>query len=142
MVIDLRDRIPVAQTPEAFPVRFKDLLINERPLPLYPGKERGAKIETEERVVVEDIEDLSLSIDDPRIGIGPVTFEGDPFIPVMKRASALLTFNDLQPWILPWRLIEMAMNGHKGVFHLWSSGHDLNLDSLSYIRFSISKQFL
>jgi hypothetical protein len=123
MVIDLRDRIPVAQTLEAFPVRFKNLLINERPLPLYPGKERGAEIETEERVVVEDIEDLSLSIDDPRIGIGPITFEGDPFIPVMKRLSARLTFNGLQPGIFSGGLIEMTVNGYISVFHPGNLGY-------------------
>jgi hypothetical protein len=122
MVIDLGNRIPMAQTPEALPVRFNDLLIDEWLLSLYPGEERGAEIETEIGIIVEDIEDLALAINDPRIPIGPVTFEGDPLIPVMKRMGALLPLNDFQPGVLSRRLIKMSMNGYISVFHFVSLG--------------------
>jgi hypothetical protein len=119
MVIDLGDRIPMAQTSEALPVRLKDLLIDERFLPFYPGEECGAEIKTEIGIIVEDIEDLFLTIDDPRITIGPITLEGDPLVPVMERMGALLTFNGLQPGIFSGWLIEMAMNGYEGIFHFF-----------------------
>ena len=73
------------------------------------------------------------------MSIGPIAFQGDPLIPVMEGMGALLSFNDLDPGVLPGRLVEMTVNGYKGVFHLWAFA---KLIELSYITPSISKQFL
>ena len=47
VVINLRNRIPVAKSLQTVPVRLEDLLIDRRKPPLQPGEERGAKIETD-----------------------------------------------------------------------------------------------
>jgi hypothetical protein len=108
----------MTETPEAFPVRFKDLLIDQGELFLQPGKEGGAEIETDRSIVVEDIKNLPLLIDDPAISIGAVTLEGDPLIPVVEGMGAFLHFNNSEPGIFPGRLIEVTVNGNECVFHL------------------------
>jgi hypothetical protein len=52
------------------------------------------------------------------MGIWSVAFKSDPFIPVVKGMGALLGFNGFQPRVLPRRLIEMAVNRDKAIFHL------------------------
>ena len=76
------------------------------------------------------------------MSIGPVALQGDPFVPVMKGICALLGFNDVEPGVLPRGLVEMAVNGYVGVFHLWSTGDYLIFNALSYITLLISKEFL
>ena len=75
-------------------------------------------------------EDLSLAIHDPGMGIGPVAFGGNPLIPVMIRMGALFPLNGIKPGILPRRLIKMAMNRYKGVFHLISCDRGFKMDML------------
>jgi hypothetical protein len=65
-----------------------------------------------------NIEDPSTSIDDPSIGIGTITFEGDSLIPIMKRVGALFGFNGFEPGVLPGRLVEVTVNRYKCIFHL------------------------
>ena len=110
----------MAKVSEALPIGFKNLLIEMRILFLNPGKKGGAKIKTDGGVIVDDIEDLPLAINDSSIGIWSIALKGDPVIPIMKGMSTLFSFNFLKPRILSRRLIEMTMNGYKGVFHLLS----------------------
>ena len=53
------------------------------------------------------------------MSIGPVALPGDSFIPVMEGMGAFLGLDDFEPGVLPGGLVEMAMNGYKGVFHVW-----------------------
>jgi hypothetical protein len=142
MIIDLCHGITLAKPPYAFPISLDDLLINCREFPFQPGKEGGTEIETDGGVVIHEIEDLPFTIDDTGIGIGPITFEGDPFVPVMKRVSAFLSLNRFQPWVFSRRLIEVAMNRYKCVSKFGKICHNGALDLLSYTTSSISKQFL
>jgi hypothetical protein len=75
------------------------------------------------------------------MSIGPVTLQGDSFIPVMERMGALLGLEDFKPGVLPGRLIEVTMNGYKCVFHVWSFQDDRIFNALSYITLPISKKF-
>jgi hypothetical protein len=142
MIINLCDGISVTKSSQTFPVCLKDLLIDRRRILLQPGEKGGAKIEADGRIIIEDIQDLLLSVNDPGISIRPIAFKADPFVPVVKRMSALLGLDDFKPRVLPRRLIEMTMNGDISIFDLWSIRHNLNPASLSYIRRSISKEFL
>jgi hypothetical protein len=116
MIINLCDGIPMAKPSQTFPVCLKDLLINGREFLLKPGEEGGAKIEADGGVVIKDIQDLPFAVNDPGISIRPIAFESDPFVPVVKGMSALLGLDDFKPGVLPRRLIEMTMNGNKGIF--------------------------
>jgi hypothetical protein len=106
----------MAEAPEAFPVGFYDLLIDERKLFLQPGEEGGAEVETDRSIVVGDIENLPLLIDDSGIPIGAVALEGDPFIPVVERVSALLPLDGSEPGVFPGRLIEVTVDGSIAAF--------------------------
>ena len=66
-----------------------------------------------------NIENPPTSIDDPSIGIGTITFEGDSLIPIMKRMGTLFGFDGFEPGILPGRLVEVAVNRYKCIFHLF-----------------------
>jgi len=63
------------------------------------------------------------------VGVWPIAFEGNPFVPIVKGIGALLSLDDLKPGVLPGRLVKMAVNSHKGVFDLLSIGHPINLNS-------------
>jgi hypothetical protein len=76
------------------------------------------------------------------VSIGPIALQGDPFVPVMKGIGALLGLNDIEPGVLPGRLVEMAVNGDIGIFHLWITVVYLIVNALSYITLLISKEFL
>jgi hypothetical protein len=103
----------LAGPPDPLLIRFDDFSINHRGFLLQPGKKCGPEIETQGCVIVVKVEDLSLIIDDPGVSIWPVTFEGNPFVPVMEGVGALLRLDDLDPRILTRRLVEMAVNGCK-----------------------------
>ena len=76
------------------------------------------------------------------MSIGPIALQGDSFIPVMEGMGTFLALNDFEPGVFPGRLVEMAVNGYVGVFHLWSTGDYLIFNALSYITLLISKEFL
>src|SRR4030043_1317237 len=97
-----------------------------------PGEKRWTEIKADGGVIIEDLQDLSFFIKDPGVSIGPIALQSDPLIPVMKGMSALLGLNDFKPRVLPWRLIEMTMNGYKCIFHLLSITDYLSFNALSY----------
>jgi hypothetical protein len=45
----------MAKSPQTFPVSLKDLLIDRRKTILQPGEERGTEIETDGRVIIDDL---------------------------------------------------------------------------------------
>jgi hypothetical protein len=93
-------------------------LIDEGGFLFQPGKECRTEIETEGGVIVVNIEDPAVAIDHPSVGIGTITFKGNSLIPIVKRMGALFGFNGFEPGILAGRLVEVAMNRHKCIFHL------------------------
>jgi hypothetical protein len=115
MVVGLCHGIALAEPPDPFLIRFDDLPINRGGFFLQPGKEGRTEIETQGGVIVVEVEDLSFIIDDPGVTIWPITFEGDPFIPVVEGVGALLLLDGFNPRIFPRRLIEMTVNGYKCV---------------------------
>jgi hypothetical protein len=119
MVVSLCHGITAAEPSDSFPIGFDDFLVKRRVFQLEPTDQGRTEIETEGGIIVDEIEDLSFTIDDTGVGIWPITLEGDPFVPVMERMSALLGLDGFKPWILPRRLVEVAVNGYKCVFHLF-----------------------
>jgi hypothetical protein len=115
MVVGLCHGIALAEPPDPFLIRFDDLPINRGGFFFQPGKEGRTEIEAQGGVIVVKVEDLSFIIDDPGVTIWPITFEGDPFVPVMEGAGALLLLDGINPRVLPRRLVEMAVNGYKCV---------------------------
>jgi hypothetical protein len=102
---------------DAFSICLEDLVIDQGKFFFEKGEEGRTEIETDRCIIVEDIQNPLFAIHDPRIGIWPIAFRGDPFVPVMKRMGTLLGFDDFKPRVLPRRLIKMGMDGDKGVFH-------------------------
>jgi hypothetical protein len=115
MVVSMCHGLALAGPSDPFLVRFNDLPINHGGSPLQPGKEGRTEIETQGDIIVVEVEDLSLIIDGPGVSIWPVTFECDPFIPVMEGVRAFLHLDGLNPRVLTRRLVEMAVNGRKGI---------------------------
>jgi hypothetical protein len=105
----------------AFPISLDDLLIERRKFQLQPTDEGRTEIETEGGVIVDEVQNLSFTIDDSGIGIWPITFEGNPFIPVVEGIGTLLGLNHFKPGIFSRRLIEMAMNHDINIFDLGQS---------------------
>ena len=70
------------QLPARF-IRLDDGLEKVGDLPLHPGEEGRAEIETDLGVVIDDIDDPALAVQDARSGIGGVALGIDPFVPVM-----------------------------------------------------------
>jgi len=75
------------------------------------------------------------------MSIGPVTLQGDSFIPVMKGMGASLGLNDFEPGVLPGGLVEVTVNDCEYILHLWRIFDEPIFNALSYIMLSISKQF-
>jgi hypothetical protein len=132
MVIDLGDPIPMAQALQAFPVSFQNPLIGERKVFFEPPEEGGTEIEADMRIVIDDVQDLPVTINDSGMGIRPVAFGSDPLVPVMIWRSALFPFDDIEPGALPGGLIEMAVNGDKGIFHQIKKTESKGLFNIRY----------
>ncbi len=55
MVVNLSNGISIAKSSQPFPVRLEDLLIDRLKILFQPGEERGTKIETDGRVIIDDL---------------------------------------------------------------------------------------
>src|SRR6266511_2268074 len=97
----------------AFAVSLQDSLVGLGSLPLEPGQQCRAKVETDARIVVDDLRDPALPIQNPRSAVRPVALRGNAFIPVVVRLGGVLGLDRLQPWVFAWRLIKMTMNADK-----------------------------
>jgi hypothetical protein len=107
-----------AQLP-ALLVRLDDGPEDVRGLPLHPGEEGRAEVETDLGVVIDDIDDPALAVQDARSGVGGVALGVYPFVPVMIGIGRILHFHFFQPGIFPGRLVEVAVNADES-FHGFS----------------------
>lgn len=76
---------------------------------LDPVQERGAEVEAQVLVVVDDVLDAPGTVQHSRSGVGRVTFHIDTFVPVVERISRSLPVDVSRPRVFPRRLIEMAV---------------------------------
>src|SRR4051794_15221577 len=86
---------------------------------LYPGEERRAEVEADLRIVADNARDVPLAVHDSRGGVRRVTLGGDALVPVVVRVGGILEFHPFQPGILPWWLIEVAVNAQI-FFHIYT----------------------
>jgi len=77
---------------------------------LEPRKKSGPEIEAHYTVVVVNINNRAALIQKARIGIRPITFGVNPFVPIMIRRCRGLGLDTVYPGIFPRRLIKMPMN--------------------------------
>jgi hypothetical protein len=142
MVIGLCYGITGTKFSYTLAIGLDNLLIERRKFHLQPTDEGRAEIETEGGVIIEEIENLSFFINDPGIGVGSITFEGNPLIPVVEGMGTCLGLNRFKPRILPRRLIKMAVNRDINVFHFGGFVIPKSFVSLFYIKFLNFKIFL
>src|SRR5664279_2191292 len=86
---------------------------------LQPGQQRGAEVETHASIVVEDADDLLLAIENAGSTVYRIALRGDAIVPVVIWGSGVLNFDRLQPGILSWRLIEVAVNAEVAMARRW-----------------------
>ena len=111
MIVALRDgaSMPGKSLP-AFFVGVENGLIGFRLFCCHPRKQRRTEIETDLRVVVRDLLDIAVAIQNSRHPIWRVTFGRDALVPVVERICGVLQLDELEPGVLPGRLIKMSVN--------------------------------
>jgi len=111
--VDLRDGAPVAGKPFPAPsVCLEDCFVHLRLVPFHPAKEGRPEIETDLRVVVDDVDNPSLPVQDPGCGIGGVTFRRDSLVPVVIGIGGILELHILQPRVLTRGLVEVTVDAN------------------------------
>src|ERR1019366_3462076 len=93
-----------------FAVGVENGLIGVRCAVGHPGEQRGADVEADPRIVVNDACNAVVRSQDAGSSVGSVTLGGDALIPVMIRIGGFLELDGLEPGIFPGRLIKMTMN--------------------------------
>ena len=112
VVVDLRDRIAVAAArAPAQPVRFEDLRVHVRPLAFEPGEQRGADVEGDLLVGVDDVEDAVVRAHAPRRGVRRVALDRDAIVPVVPGVRRVLDLDGFEPGIFARGLVEMPVDG-------------------------------
>ncbi len=91
------------------PVGLQHLRIGIRGVRFQPVHERRAKIEADTLVIVDDVDDLLVRAENTGSRILPVTFLGDPGIPVVVWIRRILQLDVLEPRILSGWLIEVPV---------------------------------
>ena len=71
-------------------VRGDNCLVDVWHFIFHPRQEGRAEVETDFRVIADDLLDPSFSIENPSGGIGSVTFHGDTFVPIVVRGRRIL----------------------------------------------------
>src|ERR1044072_1740257 len=81
---------------------------------LDPVEERGAEVEAEARVVVDDALDAAVRVADAGEGVGAVALGVDALAPVVEGRGTHLALDQLRPGVLARRLVEVAVNDQRG----------------------------
>jgi len=102
---------------ETLSISLQDPSIKMGFLLFDPRKKGRTEIKTDGRIIIKKTKDLSLSIQNPGISIGPIAFRCDSFVPVMKWESTFFLFDVLYPGILSGRLVKMSMDDDKSISH-------------------------
>ena len=77
---------------------------------VQPRQQRGAEVEAEVPVVVDDVAHPAVVVDHPGPAVGPVALVGDPLVPVVERRRRRLDGHLLAPGVLAGRLVEVAVD--------------------------------
>ncbi len=114
VVVDLRHgRAVAAIALAAAALAVEDHAIGARRVLLEPAEQRGAEVEADARVVVDDAHDLVFVVDDARGAVGRVALGADALVPVVVGSGRVLRLHRLQPGILARRLVKVAVNADK-----------------------------
>ena len=117
VVVRLRQRVAVTAQDDAARVGIEDLPVHLGRMPLQPGEQRGAEVEGEMDVVVDDVDDAPLGVLQPRGAVGAVALGGDALVPVVERRRGVLHLDFLDPGILARRLVEVSVQAHGALRH-------------------------
>ena len=128
VIVRLRQRIAVTAPPIlAEPVGLDDSLEGLRRLVGHPLQERGAEVEADPRIVIQEVDDASLAIEQAGPRVRGVALVGDPLVPVVKRGRRVLNLDDAQPGILAGGLVKVAVDAEiSGMAHRqarFAAGH-------------------
>jgi len=76
----------------------------------HPGQERGANVEADSRVIVDNSSDAVVRTQNARRRVGRVTLGGDALVPVVIGVRGVLHLDDFEPGVLARWLIKMTVN--------------------------------
>ena len=91
-------------------VGFENCAIGFRLLGFYPGKKRGAEVEADVGVVVDDALDASFIIKNARSRVRRVTLGGNALVPVVEGIGRILHLDGLKPRVLPRGLVKVRVD--------------------------------
>jgi len=98
-----------AEMLRAFLVGLQNGVVCTWIIQLHPRQQRGTVVETDLRIVVDDVLDDALSIEDAGRRVGRVAFSRNALVPIVIGMGRILDFNYFKPRILPRRLVEMPV---------------------------------
>jgi hypothetical protein len=93
----------------------EDRLVHPCIVPLNPGKERGAEVEADLGIVINDLYNPFLRIQDTGSRVRGVALLRDPLVPIVEGIGRILELDLLQPWIFPGRLVEVTVYAYISV---------------------------
>src|SRR5216684_3298979 len=94
----------------ALAVCLEDARTGFRMCGFEPIQERGAKIETEVQVIVDDVIDSAAPIHDASESIRTIALGMNPFVPVVIWMRAVFAIDRTRPGVFARRLVEMGVN--------------------------------
>src|SRR5579862_1705121 len=103
---------------DAFAVGRANRFIETRSFGFDPGEKRGAEVEADFRIIVDDVDDVLIAIKNAAGGVGRVAFRGDALVPIVIGISGILNFDGLKPGIFARRLVKMRVNAEVTLFHV------------------------
>ena len=104
----------------AGPIGIDDPAVRDRMMLLNPTQQRGAKIETDVRVIIDGSRPVTV-LSDRNSAVRLITFRMNAFVPIVERRGARLLINGTGPWIFPGGLVKVAVDDqrwHLGVRRL------------------------
>ncbi len=122
MVVALGDGRSVPAEPFTTPaVCIEDRAVDVGSRRFEPAEERGAEVERDHGIVIDDRDDIAVGVEDPRGGIRCVAFRGDALVPIVIRIGRILELDLLEPWVLAGWLVEMAVDTDISWLGHWTS---------------------
>src|SRR5436305_14260161 len=113
-MVALRDGVAMAAVSTgARAVGLDDARVGFGRVAFEPVEERGAEVEAEARVVVDDALDATVGIRDAREGVGAVALCVYALVPVVEGVGAVLALDEACPGVLARRLVEVAVNDQR-----------------------------
>ena len=115
MTVSLRDCVSMSgMLKRALAIGSENSRVSVRVICFEPTQQRGTKVETKVRVVVDGALFAVRRINYTSEGVGPIALGMNPLVPIMERGGARVGFDNSGPRIFTWRLIEVAVNYEKG----------------------------